>query len=60
MKTKIESVNLHQSRCGVEAVVVVDARAWAIRFAPGSVVTEAQVRASWRENRHNFMPWNGI
>jgi hypothetical protein len=56
--TKIDSINIRRHHLGVTAIVYSTGYAYAVRYAPDVVVTEALIRKSWRESRASFRPYN--
>jgi len=56
--TKIDSITIRRQHLGLTAIVYSDGYAYAVRYAPDTVVTEALIRKSWRENRASFRPYN--
>ena len=56
--SKIEAVNIRRNRFGLTGIVYSDGYAYAVRFAPNTVVTEELIRKTWRESRGSFRPYN--
>jgi hypothetical protein len=56
--SKIDSINIQRHHLGVTAIVYSNGYAYAVRYAPDAVVTEALIRKSWRESRASFRPYN--
>jgi hypothetical protein len=56
--SRIDSINIQRHHLGVTAIVYSHGYAYAVRYAPDAVVTEALIRKSWRENRASFRPYN--
>jgi len=56
--SRIDSINIRRHHLGVTAIVYSDGYAYAVRYAPDTVVTEELIRQSWRENRACFRPYN--
>jgi hypothetical protein len=56
--SKIDSINIQRHHLGVTAIVYSNGYAYAVRYAPDTVVTEALIRKSWRESRASFRPYN--
>jgi hypothetical protein len=57
-KSKIDSINIHRHHLGVTAIVYSDGYAYAVRYAPDTIVTESLIRKSWREQRRSFRRYN--
>ena len=56
--SKIDSINIRRHHLGLTGIVYSDGYAYAVRYAPNTVVTETLIRKSWRENRRSFQPYN--
>lgn len=56
--SKIDNISIRRSRFGLTGIVYSEGYAYAVRYAPNTVVTEELIRNSWRENRRNFRPYN--
>ncbi len=56
--SKIEAVNIRHNRFGLTGIVYSEGYAYAVRFAPNTVVTETLIRKLWRESRTSFRPYN--
>jgi hypothetical protein len=56
--SKIDSINIRRHHLGLTAIVYSDGYAYAVRYAPNTVVTETLIRKSWRENCRSFQPYN--
>ncbi len=56
--SKIDGINIRRSRFGLTGIVYSEGYAYAVRYAPNTVVTEELIRKSWRESRRNFRPYN--
>jgi hypothetical protein len=56
--SKIESITIRRNRFGLTGIVYSDGYAYAVRFAPNTVVAETLIRKLWRENRRSFHPYN--
>ncbi len=56
--SKIDSINIRRHHLGVTAIVYSDGYAYAVRYAPDTVVTEELIRKSWRDSRASFRPYN--
>jgi len=56
--SRIDSINIQRHHLGVTAIVYSRGYAYAMRYAPDAVVTEALIRKSWSENRASFRPYN--
>jgi hypothetical protein len=56
--SKIDSINIRRSRFGLTGIVYSEGYAYAVRYAPDTVVTEELIRKSWRESRQSFRPYN--
>jgi hypothetical protein len=56
--SKTESINIRRSRFGLTGIVYSEGYAYAVRYAPNTVVTEELIRKSWRESRRGFRPYN--
>ena len=57
-EAKIDSINIRRSHLGLTAIVYSYGYAYAVRYAPDAIVTEAIIRKSWREQRLAFRPYN--
>jgi hypothetical protein len=55
---KIDSINIRRHRFGLTGIVYSYGYAYAVRYAPNTVVTEELIRKSWRESRHSFRAYN--
>jgi hypothetical protein len=55
---KIDSINIRRSHFGLTGIVYSYGYAYAVRYAPDAIVTEALIRKSWREQRPAFRPYN--
>jgi hypothetical protein len=55
---KIDSINIRRSHLGLTGIVYSDGYAYAVRYAPDAIVTEALIRKSWREQRQAFRPYD--
>jgi hypothetical protein len=55
---KIDSINIRRSHLGLTGIVYSYGYAYAVRYAPDAIVTEALIRKSWREQRPAFRPYN--
>jgi hypothetical protein len=53
-KAKVDSINIRRSHLGITAIVYSDGYAYAVRYAPGTTVTESLIRKSWSESRTGF------
>jgi hypothetical protein len=49
-------VHIWRHHLGLTAIVYSDGYAYAVRSAPDTIVTEALIGKSWRENRASFRP----
>jgi hypothetical protein len=56
--TKIDAITIRRQHLGLTAIVYSNGYTYAVRYAPDTVVTEALIRKSWRENRASFRPYN--
>ena len=56
--SKIDSITIRRNRFGLTGIVYSEGYAYAIRFAPNTVVTEELIRKTWKENRRSFHPYN--
>jgi len=57
-KSKIDSINIRRHHLGLTAIVYSDGYAYAVRYAPDTIVTESLIRKSWREQRGSFRRYN--
>ena len=57
-KSKIDLINIRRHHLGLTCIVYTESCAYAVRYAPNTVVTEALIRKSWREQRGSFRPYN--
>ena len=57
-EAKIDSIKIRRSRFGLTGIVYSYGYAYAVRYAPDAIVTEALIRKSWREQRPAFRPYN--
>ncbi|MGD0814943.1 MAG: hypothetical protein ABSA83_15165 [Verrucomicrobiota bacterium] len=55
---KIDSINIRRSHLGLTGIVYSYGYAYAVRYAPDAIVTEALIRKSWREQRPAFRPYD--
>ena len=55
---KIDSFTIRRHHLGLTAIVYSNGYAYAVRYAPDAVVTEALIRKTWRESRAIFRPYN--
>ena len=53
-KPKIDSINIRRHHLGLTAIVYSYGYAYAVRYAPDTIVTESLIRKSWREQRGSF------
>ncbi|HRZ39088.1 MAG TPA: hypothetical protein P5534_22300 [Candidatus Paceibacterota bacterium] len=57
-KSKIDSITIRRHHLGLTAIVYSEGYAYAVRYAPDTLVTESLIRKSWREQRSAFRPYN--
>ena len=56
--SKIDSINIRRHHLGLTAIVYSNGYAYAVCYAPDTVVTDVLIRKSWRESRRSFRPYN--
>lgn len=57
-KSKIGSITIRRHHLGLTAIVYSEGYAYAVRYAPDTLVTESLIRKSWREQRSAFRPYD--
>jgi hypothetical protein len=56
--SQIDSISILHSHRGLTGIVYSYGWAYAVRYAPDAIVTEALIRKSWREQRQVFRPYD--